>query len=85
METLVQFCSKNTSHYNLSQHIEDLIDTYRISSLKDNIKYSFIINLFKAILSKSSLLFSLISTEAISDDKSFLCWFMEHEIRIENW
>jgi len=25
------------------------------------------------------------STSAISDDREYLCWFVEHEIRLDNW
>jgi hypothetical protein len=82
MDTLIQICSKNTLHYELSVIIEKIVEAFGTSALERKTKNTFIINLFKNVLSKASLLFSFISISSLSDDPDFCSWFVEQEVKI---
>ena len=82
MDSLLQFCSKNMMHTQLAKILDKIIFTYLKSDLGGPTKFQFILKIYKHVLSKSALLFSTMNTEPLSDDRTFLAWFLGTEIKV---
>ena len=70
-------------HLEVAMIMDTLIGVYLRSELANHIRFELILSLYKSILQKSSILFSLMSTEAIAEEGSFLTWFVLGELRAE--
>ena len=85
IESLLQICSKNMMHFQLAKILDNIIFPFLDSDLSGPAKYHFIVKIYKRILNTSALLFPIMSTEPLSDDPTFLTWFMATEIKVERY